>query len=545
MYDGIKNISIPQWVENETVEAGGLDLLGLRNVAQSIGDYCLNGITTISPQIRYLAIRSWIIQMYAECKLPDDYSTFLKFGSKLEAAVAIGILLNKPSITGVIGSTKALEIIAKDEKEIILEKLVKTQIAINNYTGPSNNLVISYARKSGITGLTNERGKPLANIIMTKVIDTNVVKKILSEKKIESFNRDDLIELGQILSIDEIPDDEKEILLDIVIPSELDPSGWDKDVRRIATYVHWLQLTNDKQAIPTLDEFFEEIIYPKDGFDETLSEIYDGWLCFLIRDSIAVAHETTLQFVKNELEIDPKQTFHRNNIIQRIVNDSSGMENELKTLKLIDDDERFEDLRFLDIFGQLEKRLTKQSKSESFQRWDDKKLNELNLIKALESNNPGTVSLVPIVWLLSYFRLNGEIDTDNNVIGMLSRGGWGRLGLKEVIFPTIKKWKAENPHYHQIVGDLIGRTVDQHVRISWSRMATDITKDVSILKVDGDSWQFRKDFYSGRTAARLNEAIGWLKQLKLIGENGITSEGKVTLNLGYQSLSNYSSTLQS
>ena len=52
--------------------------------------------------------------MYAECKLPDDYSTFLKFGSKLEAAVAIGILLNKPSITGVIGSTKALEIIAKD-----------------------------------------------------------------------------------------------------------------------------------------------------------------------------------------------------------------------------------------------------------------------------------------------------------------------------------------------------------------------------------------------------------------------------------------------
>ena len=62
-----------------------------------------------------------------------------------------------------------------------LEKLVKTQIAINNYTGPSNNLGISYARKSGITGLTNERGKPLANVIMTKVIDTNVVKKILRE----------------------------------------------------------------------------------------------------------------------------------------------------------------------------------------------------------------------------------------------------------------------------------------------------------------------------------------------------------------------------
>ena len=120
MYDGIKNISIPEWAENEAIEAGGFDLLGLRNVAQSIGNYCLNGITTISPQIRYLAIRSWIIQMYADCKLPDHYSTFLKFGSKLEAAVAIGILLNKSSVNGVIGRTKALEIIAKDEKEIIL-----------------------------------------------------------------------------------------------------------------------------------------------------------------------------------------------------------------------------------------------------------------------------------------------------------------------------------------------------------------------------------------------------------------------------------------
>ena len=95
------------------------------------------------------------------------------------------------------------------------------------------------------------------------------------------------------------------------------------------------------------------------------------------------------------------------------------------------------------------------------------------------------------------------------------------------------------------MGDLVGRTVDQHVRISWSRMATDITKDVSILKVDGDSWQFRKEFYSGRTAARLNEAIGWLKQLKLIGGNGITSDGKIMLNRGYKSLSNYSPTLQS
>ena len=544
MYDGIKNISIPEWVENEAIEAGGLDLLGLRNVAQSIGNYCLNGITTISPKIRYLAIRSWIIQMYAECQLPDDYSTFLKFGSKLEGAVAIGTFLNNPSIIGIVGGTKASEINEKSDTTVKIERLVQ-QLVLNMYTGPSSDLGIAYHRESGITGLTEERGELLAKAIMAKVIDTTVVKKILSEKKVESFNRDDLIELGQILSIDEIPDDEKEILLDIVIPSEPNPSGWDKDIRRIATYVQLLQLTNDKQAVPILDEFFEEIIYPKDGFDETLSEIYDGWLCFLVRDSIAVAHETSLQFVKDELDIDPKKTFHRNNIIQRIVNDSSGMENELKTLKLIDDGERLEELRFLDIFGKIKKRLITNNMNKSLQRWDDNQLNELNLIKQLESKNPGVLSLVPIVWLLSYFRLNGEIDTDNEAIDMLSRGGWWRLGLKEVIFPTIKKWKKENPYFYLIVGDLIGITVDQHVSISWARMATDITKDVSILKVDANSWQYRKDFFAGRTAARLNEAIGWLKQLKLIGKNGLTSDGEIMLDRGYKSLNNYYSTLQS
>ena len=125
MYDGIKNISIPEWVENEAKEAGGLDLLGLRNVAQSIGNYCLNGITTISPQIRYLAIRSWIIQMYAECQLPDDYSTFLKFGSKLEAAVAIGTFINNPNIIGVVGGTKASEIIEKSGTTVKIERLVQ------------------------------------------------------------------------------------------------------------------------------------------------------------------------------------------------------------------------------------------------------------------------------------------------------------------------------------------------------------------------------------------------------------------------------------
>jgi len=537
--DGIKNFSIPEWAENEAQEADGLDLLGLRNVAQTISNYCLNGITTISPQIRYLGIRSWILQIYANCNFPDHYSAFLKFGSKLEAAVAIGILLNESSVAGVIGSTKALEIIAKGDKEILMEKLVKNQIAINNYTGPSNNLSISFPRESGITGLTNEHGKLLAKSIMTKVANTNIVKMILEEKKIESFNRDDLVVLGQILSINNIPDDEREILLEILLPTEPSPNGWENDIRRIATYTLLLQLAQDNQRIPTLDIFFEEILNPKNETNKGLLEIYNGWLCFLIRDSIAVAHEVTLQFVKSELGVESKKYFPRDVIIRNLINDSSSMENELKSLGLMNSNEKIENLHFMDIYKNLEKQINQNEFDLSMQRWKNSSLNELNLIKTLEGNSPGAVCLVPIVWLISYFRLNGNIDQDNVAINLLSRGGWERLGLKEVIFPTIEIWKKENPTYLLIVGELISRTVDQHLRISWSRMATDVKKDISVIKVDGENWKYRKNFYAGRTAPRIREAIGWLKQLKLINENGITSEGEEILNCGYNSLENF------
>ena len=62
---------------------------------------------------------------------------------------------------------------------------------------------------------------------------------------------------------------------------------------------------------------------------------------------------------------------------------------------------------------------------------------------------------------------------------------------------------------------------------------------IHLLSVDGDKWKYKKDFVSGRTASRLSEATGWLKQLKLINDDGITSDGKQILERGYASLDKY------
>ena len=276
MNDGKENISIPSWAIDETKLTGGLDLLGLRNVAQTISNHCLNGITTISPQIRYLAIRSWFLHIYEKCGLPDSYSPFLEFVSKIEASVAIGTILNKPNIVGVVGGTLAKEIIEESDNQISIKRLVR-QLVLNIYTGPSIDLGICFNRDTGITGLTKERGLPLASLLMGKVHNTGIVKKVLHEKKINSFSIDELIELGQLLSVDEIPEDERELLLDIVVPTKSRPNGWNNDIRRIATYTFLLQLADDNNSIPTIDDYFNVIAKPSEYFNSHLI----NWMALL------------------------------------------------------------------------------------------------------------------------------------------------------------------------------------------------------------------------------------------------------------------------
>ena len=211
---------------------------------------------------------------------------------------------------------------------------------------------------------------------------------------------------------------------------------------------------------------------------------------------------------------------------------------------LLASDESYEQLTILNIYNKIKDLIETDSIwDQGIYRWSNQNLIEPELIKRFQTNNLGAVGLIPVVWLITYFRLKDGIDEDITIIKLLSRGGWGRLGLKEVIFPTVEDWKNKDPLYSQVLGELIGRTVDQHVRIAWSRVATDINRDVSVLSVDGNKWKYKKDFFSGRTASRLSQATGWLKQLKLLDGNGITTDGKEVLERGYNSLNEYYSDL--
>ncbi len=87
------------------------------------------------------------------------------------------------------------------------------------------------------------------------------------------------------------------------------------------------------------------------------------------------------------------------------------------------------------------------------------------------------------------------------------------------------------------------RTVQQHLQITWSRLQVDLTRDVGLLTAEGNKWFARgKGFVAGRTASRIQQAVGWLHQLKLIDASGITADGAVILQRALATLAKWDTT---
>jgi hypothetical protein len=110
--------------------------------------------------------------------------------------------------------------------------------------------------------------------------------------------------------------------------------------------------------------------------------------------------------------------------------------------------------------------------------------------------------------------------------------GWNSIGVHEVITPAVKKFAGENWQLNRVMAELALRTIEQHLRVSWSRMAVDVGHDVALLTTEGDRWQPRPgekhvaDYRAGRSASRIYQVINWLQQLNLIDKTGLTSRGK-------------------
>ena len=521
------SLQAPEWISSGATITGGLDLLGLRLPVQTIGGTLLDGVTTVTPSVRYLAFRAWLIHRYGQLGGADSWQTFTDFAARVESALVIGNLLVDASIGGLIGSDQALERLAVGDANVQIASLVKSP-ASTIYTGPSDQLGISKSRDNAVPALVMERGLPLAKAVDQRLTTVPLIERLVGDDDLGAASIDDLRELGSQVRIDRIPDDERELLLAAIMPAVPRPT----ERNRIRTYAALLLLASQQKSAPSEGKFFDVACSPGRFGEPLVDQVADGWATYCVRDAIAVTQEGVLAAVMGEVLGQPDgglSGVDRNVVIEALMERVEEHDSALRDLSLLSSGESVADLTFRALEGRLRSRLFVAGAAPGVVRWSDSLVEPVLYRRALKSG-AGALTLAVVAWVMAALRVGDAVREDKLEYRSLSHQGRRRQGMREVVLPELERFRREDRPLRDVAAEMAVRTVQQHLQITWSRLQVDLRRDVALLTAEGNKWfARRKGFVAGRTASRIQQALGWLHQLKLIDANGITADGAIVL----------------
>jgi hypothetical protein len=530
-----KSLQPPEWISSGAVITGGLDLLGLRLPAQFIGGTLLDGVTTVTPSVRYLAFRAWLIHRYGQTGGADSWQTFTDFAARIESALVLGNLVQEPSISGLVGSDQALERLASGESRVRISSLVKSPAA-TIYAGPSDQLGITRSRDDAVPGLVFERGLPLAQAVNKRLEKAPFVDRLISQVDLSEVSVDDLRELGTEVRIDQIPDDERDLLLSAIVPTTPLP----RERARIGTYASLLALASNLKAPPNESNFFNAACSAERFGEPLIDQVADGWVTYCVRDAIAVTQEGVLAAVMGEVLAQPDGGLagaDRNAVIAALMERVEEHDSALRDMGIMSSGESVTDLTFRGLENRLRSRLSAAGGATAgVAHWPDKLIEPVLYRRALRSG-AGALSLAVVAWIMAAIRVGDAVRDNVPVLESLSYQGWRRLGLRDVVLRELERFHREDRPLREVAAEMAFRTVQQHLQITWSRLQVDLRRDVALLTAEGNKWFARgKGFVAGRTASRIQQALGWLSQLKLTDRKGITADGEVVLKRAYKVL---------
>lgn len=527
MGDG--TIPAPRWIDSGAELIAGLDLLGLRLPVQFIGGALFDGVTTVTPQARYLAIRAWLIHKYGQSGLPDSWQRFTEFALRIESTIVLANLLEDRGIGNLIGAEKALERLDADTPMVSIGPLVKVPAA-TVYAGPSDwqQLGITKDRGEEVPALVEERGIPLARAVDLQFKDVPILNRLLADPSIEEVSLEDLRSLGAIARVDQITAEERQALLAIILPAS--PRAQERS--RIATYATLLSLAGALNKLPSEQDLFDVACSKQRFSNGALDAIADGWVTYCVRDVIAVTQEAVLSTVVTELNgaaDNGKLGAAGKDIIASLMERVGEHDTALRALGLLKAEESISILSFRMLRTRVEANVSAGKESRhGIARWDSS-LTETKLYTLALRSGAGALSLAVVAWILADLRVGAAVRENTQETGGLSYQGWRRFGLKEVVLPELERFWHDDAPFREVAAEMAYRTVNQHLQIAWSRLQGDPRRDVALMTTEGDIWYARKRFSGGRTASRISQSVGWLKQLGLINDDGLTKEGEAAL----------------
>ena len=527
-------IPAPSWVSTGAEIADGLDLLGLRQPVQAIGGNLLDGVTSVTPTIRYLSFSCWLLYRYAEARLPDTYKDFSAFAQRAEAALVMGNLLAHGRVGGLVGPIRSQRRLEESQSEFVALDPVANTPALGIYLSAAAQLGLFKLRGDSVPHLSKERGLPLA-LAMDAVLSSLPFAQVLTSfKPPEKASRKDLENLGKTVAMNAISKQEVVLLGNAVIPE----NSTSTESPRVATYASLFSLTDELKRIPGEFEFMEAATRSTGFASDHLENWSDAWLAYEIRDMLAATHECLcfeLLEEVNQMGGEGQTPLTPMSVIRELLSRVDDLLEPLMLLGLAEIDESIENISV----KELVRRIAKAAKNKrvlrnGLHRWEGE-LTETAVIEAALSLSSGRSILVVVAWILVAQRVSTDSGDYNAQLALLSGEEERRIGVFNVVIRSVNDWSNDNSSLIEQAAELMNFTMQQHLNVAWSRMATDLKKDVALISVDEGKWKSRgKQIAAGRTVSRLDQAIGWMAQLGWIDENGITSTGRPYANRAYE-----------
>jgi hypothetical protein len=532
-------ISTPDWVDSGAEEISGLDLLGLRLPVQDIGYRLLDGVTSVTPQIRYLSYTAWIADQYRNSGLPDNWQEYYRFAASIEAAFVMSNLLRDPNTPGLVGPVEGRNRVAQEDEQFSLDALVQN-LAISIYANVSTQLYLTFQSRTGALGLTEERGIRLAREFHDLIGSAAFIRRLQNDPTLDHITRDELEELGDMVALGEPSEIEREILSDSLFPAE----PFSSELPRLESLALFLSLARSTGGSVTEAIIFEAAHNPPDDVPPEVTSSLAGWLQYSVRDLIAVANETAFETVSTETSIlanAAEGPTSADEVFESLLQYGELFDDTLSDLGLISGNQSASDMTFNDLHKKVSEACKPSHTSDNGLRYWKGNLSEASLTRACLNTGPGALILLPVAYILACHRTQPMLENDDHDNEFLARRSWARVGLSDVVAPTVQELQDQNPNLISAALTLAHRSVDQHMRIAWSRAGNDLKRDVSVFTIEGDKWLPRKQFKGGQTISRLREVLGWLSQLNLMNDNGLTDQGERILERSLKSLRRHKS----
>ncbi|MFZ5480463.1 MAG: hypothetical protein ACOZNI_27120 [Myxococcota bacterium] len=520
---------LPAWVDNGAKSIRGLDLLGLRAPAQALSNHLIDGATTVTPAVRYLAMRAWIVRTYWEQRRPDRLKDFNDWAGRVEAAFVLANRVRRWGTASLVGAEEAGRLLSGEADPVTVKTLVKSPAA-TIYGVPSDQLGLSAPKpETGVPRLSEERGLPLSAAFSARLGRVDVGAQISSEGPPENLSRADLEQLASVVWLEDIPEDERAALVDAIVPEA--PRNA-QEVRRVATYGLLLAIADRMRRAPTMWDVLDHVAGGDTPVPQAeLQVIVDGWTLYAVRDVLAAGHEAVLQQAVRSLAnlggedrsfVTPEAS------VEWLLGRHEEVTGLLEELGILESGVDWTRLKWSDLVGAVDSDLGPPDARRGLARWGSA-LTEPRLAHLALTSGAGALPALAVSWLVVDRRSAPGIEARRPEFAWLSRAGWSRIGVSQVVRPMLASLDVDDPPLPEALARLTVRTVDQHTRVAWTRLAEDPRRDVTVIVSDGDRWALRRNYAAGRTNSRLGVALGWLNQLGLVAPSGVSATGAAVL----------------